>query len=249
MKTEILFGLHPVLEAMRAGRRRMFEIYICKDRLSPRIADAANLAENMHIPIRQISPKELKTMCGSEFHQGIGAKVQTCPLSDLSDLPEKPDPFLLLADSISDTHNLGALIRTALCAGVDGVIIPKDRAASPVPSVSSASAGALEHMPVVQVANLVSTIKELKEKGMWIAGMAADADQSLFESDLTGPLAIVIGGEEKGIRPLVRKHCDFLIRIPQEGQIDSLNASVAGAVVMYEAYRQRTGPEKWKARR
>jgi len=160
-------------------------------------------------------------------------------VADLADLPEKPDLFLLLADSISDTHNLGALIRTALCAGVDGVIIPKDRAAAPLPSVSRASAGALEHMPVVQVTNLVNTIAELKEKGMWIAGMAADADQSLFESNLTGPLALVIGGEEKGIRPLVRKHCDFLIRIPQEGQIDSLNASVAGAVVMYEAYRQR----------
>lgn len=240
MKTEILFGLHSVREAMRAGRRRMFEIYICKDRPSPRIAEMAALAASVHVPIKQITPKELTSLCGSEFHQGIGAKAQSYPLADLSVLPEKPDTFLLLTDSISDTHNLGALIRTALCAGVDGVILPKDRAASPVPSVSRASAGALEHMPVVQVANLVNTIKELKEKGMWIAGMAADGNQSLFQSDLTGPLAIVIGGEEKGIRPLVRKHCDFLIRIPQEGQIDSLNASVAGAVVMYEAYRQRT---------
>ncbi|MGE0083048.1 MAG: 23S rRNA (guanosine(2251)-2'-O)-methyltransferase RlmB [Desulfococcaceae bacterium] len=240
MKTEILFGLHSVLEAMRAGRRRIFEIYMCKDRPSPRIADIRALAENLHIPIRQVNYRELGSMCGSEFHQGIGAKAQLYPLADFSDLPEKPAPFFLLADSISDTHNLGALIRTALCAGVDGVIIPKDRAASPLPSVSRASAGALEHMPVVQVANLVNFIKELKEKGIWVAGMAADADQSLFESDLTGPLAIVIGGEEKGIRPLVRKHCDFLIRIPQEGLIDSLNASVAGAVVMYEAYRQRT---------
>ena len=239
MKTEILFGLHSVLEAMRAGRRRIFEIYMCKDRPAPRIADAAALAKNLQIPIRQLSPKELTSLCGSEFHQGICAKVQIYPVADLADLPEKPDLFLLLADSISDTHNLGALIRTALCAGVDGVIIPKDRAAAPLPSVSRASAGALEHMPVVQVTNLVNTIAELKEKGMWIAGMAADADQSLFESNLTGPLALVIGGEEKGIRPLVRKHCDFLIRIPQEGQIDSLNASVAGAVVMYEAYRQR----------
>ncbi len=240
MKTEILFGIHSVLEAMRAGRRRMFEIYMCKDRPSPRIADITVLAENLHIPIRQVNYKELTSMCGSEFHQGVGAKTQIYPLVDLSDLPEKSNPFLLLADSISDTHNLGALIRTALCAGVDGVIIPKDRAATPLPSVSRASAGALEHMPVVQVANLVNTIRELKEKGMWIAGMAADADQSLFKSDLTGPLAIVIGGEEKGIRPLVRKNCDFLISIPQEGLIDSLNASVAGAVVMYEAYRQRT---------
>ena len=151
----------------------------------------------------------------------------------------KSDPFLLLLDNIMDPNNLGALIRTALCVGVNGVIIPKDRSAQPTPTVSKVSAGALEHISLSRVTNMANTIKMLKENGLWIAGMDKISTESIFTCDMKAFSAIVIGGEEKGIRPLVKKQCDMLLSIPQTGPLDSLNASAAGAVVMYEAFRQR----------
>jgi 23S rRNA (guanosine2251-2'-O)-methyltransferase len=169
-------------------------------------------------------------------------------LAGLADIVNRAesDPqsyFLLLLDNIMDPHNLGALVRTALCVGIDGVIIPKDRSVWPSPAVSKASAGALEHIRLAKVTNLVNTIKALKKKGLWILGLDSAAKRSIFISDLKGSIAMVIGGEEKGIRPLVKKQCDVLMSIPQKGHINSLNASVAGAVVMYEAFRQRSGHE------
>ncbi len=242
MKTEILYGIHPVLEAIRAARRDFVEICIAKS--SPRLEKLADYAESGHIPVKRISLSQLKEMTGTDHHQGIAARVSPYPFADLSDIFEKADssagpPFLLIPDTVSDTNNLGALIRTALCAGVHGIILLKDRSALPTPAVSKASAGAMEHILLTRVTNLVATIKELKKKGLWVIGTDTAANQSLFAAELTYPLAFVIGGEEKGIRPLVRKHCDLLIRIPQTGQTDSLNASAAGAVVMYEAFRQR----------
>ena len=144
-----------------------------------------------------------------------------------------------MLDSILDPQNLGGLIRTAVCAGVDAVILPKDRSATPSPAVSKASAGALEHARVIQATNLVRSMALLKEAGIWITGLDRAGDPSIFQSDFNGPVALVVGGEEKGIRPLVKKHCDFLATIPQQGPIDSLNASAAGAVAIYEAFRQR----------
>ncbi len=244
MKREILFGVHPIYEALKNRRRVFSEIYIAKDKNSKRLEDIEELAESFRIPVKNISPAQLKSMTGTDQHQGIGAMVSPYPFYDLSDMPDKSkSPFLLLLDSVADVHNLGALIRTALCAGVSGVIIPKDRAAPPTPAVSKASAGALEHIRLTQVTNLVNTIRELKENGIWIAGTDKESGRSLFEYDLTVPLAIVIGGEEKGIRPLVKKHCDFLISIPQVGPLNSLNASVAGGVLMYEVFRQRKGKD------
>jgi 23S rRNA (guanosine2251-2'-O)-methyltransferase len=179
------------------------------------------------------------------MHQGIGAGVGLYPLVDMDIILNKPAErrgrhFLLLLDNILDPHNFGALVRTADCVGIDGIIMPKDRSAPPSPAVSKASSGALEHVLLARVTNMVSTIKELKRQGIWIVGMDRDADQSLFRSDLTDSIAIIIGGEEKGIRPLVKKNCDFLVSIPHAGRVESLNASAAGAVVMYEAFRQRT---------
>lgn len=241
MKTEILFGIHPVYEALKAGKRSFVEIYISKDksRLSARLEQAVSLAESRNIPVKISNSKNMQKLTGSEMHQGIGAKTSVYSFAGISDLFSNSEPFILILDSIVDTHNLGALIRTAQCAGVSGIIIPKDRAAGPSPAVSKASAGALEHVSLIQAVNLVNIIKELKKKGVWIFGLAPDARESVFEKDLKGPGAVIIGGEEKGIRPGVKKHCDFLISIPQKGHIDSLNASVAGAVVMYEAFRQR----------
>ena len=151
----------------------------------------------------------------------------------------KSNSFLLLLDNIMDPHNLGALIRTALCVGVNGVIIPKDRSAQPTPTVSKSSAGALEHICLSRVTNMVNTITMLKKSGLWIAGMDKISADSIFTCDMKRFNAIVIGGEGKGLRPLVKKNCDMLLSIPQTGPLDSLNASAAGAVVMYEAFRQR----------
>ena len=147
--------------------------------------------------------------------------------------------LVMLLDSVKDPNNLGAIIRSAHCVGADGLVIPKDRAAGPTPAVSKASAGALEHTRLCRVTNLATTIKWLKKRGVWVAGLAMQASQSVFEMDLKGPLALVVGGEEKGLRPLIRQHCDFLVSIPMQGRVDSLNASAAATVVLYEAYRQR----------
>jgi 23S rRNA (guanosine2251-2'-O)-methyltransferase len=243
-KTEILFGIHPVLESLKARRRKISEIYLAKDKRSQRLDDIAAIAESFNIPIKIFSSPQLTAVTAGDGHQGVAAKVSFYPTVEVKDIlqtagGEGTPPFLLLADSIEDTQNLGALIRTALCAGVHGIIIPKDRAAPPTPAVSKASAGAMEHILLAQVTNMVNAIGELKENGVWIAGMDGKAEKSVFEAELSGALGIVIGGEEKGVRPLVKRHCDFLMAIPQSGQIDSLNASAAGAVVMYEAFRQR----------
>ena len=146
-----------------------------------------------------------------------------------------------MLDNILDPQNLGAVIRTALCAGVDGVVMPKDHSAPPTPAVSKASAGALEHIRLSIVTNLVHTIKQCKNNGIWIIGLQKDAPQSIYAGDLTGSIAILLGGEQKGLRPLVKDNCDFLLSIPQQGPVDSLNASAAAAIAMYEAVRQRRG--------
>ncbi len=244
MRKEILFGINSVLEALNAGRRDFFAIYIAKKKISQRLKSVSTLAEAKKIPVERVEPSQLKYLTGTDQHQGIGARTSRFPLSGISDIidnvrPDDTNPLLLMIDNVMDPHNLGALVRTAICVGVNGIIIPKDRSVSPTPAVSRASAGALEHIHLVRVTNMVNTIEALKEKGWWIAGMEKASDRSIFLSDLTGRIAIVIGGEEKGIRPLVKKHCDFLMSIPQLEPVNSLNVSVAGAVAMYEAFRQR----------
>ena len=243
-KTEILFGINPVLEALNAGRRNFFEVYVVKKKTSERLERILTVSEAKKIPVERVEPSQLKSLAGTDQHQGIGVRTSGFPLSEISDIiggirPDHTNHLLLLVDNVMDPHNLGALIRTALCVGVDGIIIPKDRSVPPTPAVSKASAGALEHIRLARATNMVNTIKTLKKKGWWIAGMDKASDKSIFLSDLTGHLAIVIGGEEKGMRLLVKKHCDFLMSIPQKGPVNSLNASVAGAVAMYEAFRQR----------
>ncbi len=244
MKTEILFGINPVYEALRAGRRDIFKVYITKEKISKRLERVIALADSLKISVQASNPLYLKSISGTDHHQGVGAKTGPYPFVDVSEILSstqngKSIPFLLLLDNIMDPHNLGALIRTALCVGMNGVIIPKDRSALPTPTVSKASAGALEHICLSRVTNMVNTIKRLKESGYWVAGMDRVSDETIFTCDMKGFNAIVIGGEDKGIRPLVKKHCDVLLSIPQTGPLDSLNASVAGAVVMYEAFRQR----------
>jgi len=244
MKTEIIYGVHPVFEALAAKKRAFHELYILQGKTNPRTETLAGLAHAAGIPIQYLARQKLTGIAGADTHQGIAARVSPCPLADLSDLTAHASGsaaplFLLLIDTIVDPHNLGALIRSALCADLTGVIIPKDRAAVPSPTVSKASAGALEHMRLATVVNMVNAIRELKKQNIWVIGLDRDGDRSIYENDFTGNIALVVGGEESGIRPLVKKNCDFLSFIPQTGPVSSLNASVAGAVAMYEAYRQR----------
>jgi len=244
MKTEIIFGFHPVLESIKAGKRRIYEIYITRGKESKRVEKLLSIIEAEKTQIRTIRPDDLASLTGNGSHQGIAAKVsvfQTVSLSQMIDSTgsSKAPPLLLLLDSIKDIHNLGAIVRTAFCFGFDGIVTPKDRSAPPSPGVSKTSAGALEHVLMARETNISNTIKALKKKGFWIVGTDMNEGTPLFSSDLSGPVAIVIGGEEKGIRPLVKKNCDYLVTIPQEGNFNSLNASVAGAIVMYEAFRQR----------
>ncbi|MDM8555409.1 23S rRNA (guanosine(2251)-2'-O)-methyltransferase RlmB [Desulfococcaceae bacterium HSG7] len=244
MKNELLFGIHSVSEALRAGRRQFIEIYTIRTKPSKRIKAVLEMAARRQIPIRMLNSNLLDKMAGNAFHQGIGAKVSPYPFTHLNVLIDKTDiageaPFLLMLDHVTDARNMGALVRTAVCAGVTGIITTKDRAAPITAAVCHASAGAVEHAQIARVTNMVTTIKALKQSGLWIAGLDKAARQSVFEQNLSGPLAVVIGSEEKGIRPLVKKNCDFLLAIPQQGAVDSLNASVAGGIVMYEIFRQR----------
>jgi 23S rRNA (guanosine2251-2'-O)-methyltransferase len=251
VKAEILYGFHPVYEALRAGRRTFHEIYIAKQTHTKRIERIRSAAGRKNILLKEASPAKLQTIGGSVSHQGVMARVTAYPLADTADLLETVlsgvrSPHFLLLDHIVDPHNLGAIIRTALCAGIDGVIIPKDRSAYPTPAVSRVSAGALEYMRVAQVNNMVRFVKTLKDRDVWIVGLDQNAGQPIYGTDLTGAVGLVVGGEEKGIRPLVKRNCDFLISIPQNGPVGSLNASVAGAIAMYESYRQRTLDEDLK---
>jgi 23S rRNA (guanosine2251-2'-O)-methyltransferase len=242
MMTEVLYGYHPVREALRVGKRELLEICLPKGKSSPRLEELVSLAVAARVPIKQVPMGRIETMAGTQFHQGVCAIAGPYPWSDVSRLLKTAkgvDPLLLLLDHVVDPHNLGALLRTAFCAGLDGVVITKDRSAQPTPAVSKASAGTMEHISLTRVTNMVSTMTTLKESGLWIAGLDKHKGKSIFASDLTGPMALVIGSEEKGIRPLVKKHCDLMVAIPQIGDVDSLNASVAGGVVMYETYRQR----------
>jgi 23S rRNA (guanosine2251-2'-O)-methyltransferase len=245
VKDEILYGFHPVYEALRAGRRTFHEIYIAKQPHARRIERIRSAADRKNILLKKASPAKLQAIGGPVSHQGIIARVTAYPLADTADLlgtilSGARSPFFLLLDHIVDPHNLGAIIRTALCAGIDGVIIPKDRSAYPTPAVSRISAGALEYMRVAQVNNMVRFVRTLKDQDVWIVGLDQNAGQPIYGMDLTGAVGLVVGGEEKGIRPLVKRNCDLLISIPQGGPVGSLNASVAAAIAMYESYRQRT---------
>ena len=243
MKEEVLCGLHPVGEALRTGHRRIKVIWINDQRSDRRLADLIREAENRRIPIQRVTPKALGEMAGAH-HQGVAAQVSPLATENLDRLCQdlaagRCIPWVLILDGIVDPQNLGALVRTAVCAGMGAVLVPRDRAAQPSPAVSRASAGALEHVRLVVVTNLATALDRLKETGMWICGLDRAQSRSVFESDLSGSLGIVVGAEGKGIRPLVRRQCDFLAAVPQSGPIDSLNASAAGAVAIYESWRQR----------
>jgi 23S rRNA (guanosine2251-2'-O)-methyltransferase len=244
MDNTLLWGYYPVYEALRAGRREIETLFIVQDRGGQRDMALIELARNRGVTVQSKTLQQLTTMVGHRRHQGVGARVAAYPTSSIEEILGAAHAlgsvaFVLVLDQIVDPQNLGAIVRSAQCAGIHGVVMPRDRSAPPSAAASKASAGALEHMRVAYVTNLTETLKRLKGMGLWIAGADHRGRQTIFQTDLTGDLAVVIGGEEKGIRPLVKKHCDFLVAVPQVGPIGSLNASAAAAVVIYEAFRQR----------
>ena len=243
MKEEIIYGLNPVLEALR-GTRRAFELFVAGTSSDRRLEKLLKLAAEKGVPVRQREKKDLARLCASEHHQGVALKVEPFAYAELADvlalIKKSAAPgLLLILDCIQDPHNLGALIRSAACAGAHGVIIPKDRAVGVTATVEKSSAGAIETIPLVQITNVAQTIDELKEAGFWIYGADGASPLSIYSQNLTGPTALIIGGEGEGIRPLVKKNCDVLVSIPLQGRINSLNASVAGGVLLFEAVRQR----------
>ncbi len=246
MKEDILYGINPVREALR-GNRKAFELFVQTGGTDQRIAKLATLAEEKGIAVRRRERADLERLAGNPHHQGVVLKVAPFIYAELEDFlanhqESEGGLFLLVLDGIQDPQNLGALIRSAACAGVQGVIIPKDRACGMTPVVEKASAGAVETIPVIQVTNLVQTLERLKQAGCWTFGLAGEANKDIYQADYRGNLALVVGSEGEGIRPLVRKHCDLLLAIPHYGGISSLNASVAGGIVLFEAARQRCKP-------
>ena len=244
IKNEIVEGRNAVIEALRAGRA-IDKIFIAKGDVDKTLGHIASKARDKGIVVVECDRKKLDFMSQTHAHQGVIALCavrEYCTVEDIFAMAEErgEKPFIIVCDEISDPHNLGAIIRSAECAGAHGVIIPKRRSAGLTAIVDKASAGAAEHMAIARVPNIPAAIKELKDRGLWIYGTAADGQSGLWNTDFTGSMALVIGSEGDGMGRLVRESCDFIVSLPMKGQVSSLNASAAAAIVMYEVLRQRS---------
>lgn len=244
-KPDKVFGIHAVSSLLTHHGETVEVLYVQSDRVDKRIQDIIDMANRMGIPIEMYTRAELDAMC-PEVHQGVLAlSRQVKPgksentLEDLLDGLDHP-PFLLVLDSVTDPHNLGACLRSAEAAGVDAVIVPKDKSVQLNPTVRKVASGAAEIVPFYAVTNLARTLNDLKTRGLWIFGAAGEAEQTLYEADLKGPLVLVLGSEGKGLRRLTREHCDSLVSIPMAGEVSSLNVSVSAGICLFEAVRQRT---------
>jgi len=237
-------GRNPVIEAIK-NDREIDKIMISNSAKEGSIKKIIGMAKEKNLVIQYVDKNKLDEISTSHAHQGVIAQVSEYKYYELDELiasakKKSEHPFFIILDEITDPHNLGTIIRTADAVGAHGVIIPKRRSVHITPIVAKASAGAVEYVPVCKVTNIVNTIKKLKEEGLWIA--AADMDgQPLYEQDLTGPIGLVIGSEGFGISRLVKQNCDFTVKMPMVGNVTSLNASVAGGILLYEIFRQRTG--------
>lgn len=245
---EILYGLHSVLECLRAGRRRVHDLVIAPGREHHLMLELQPLAAAAKIPLRELPASELDRITRSPHHQGIAAHVDPYPYAEFEAwlTQGEPDPagvLYVLLDQVQDPQNLGAILRTALGCGVDGLVITKDRCAAVTPAVVRASAGASEWCPVAQVTNLVSAIKLMKKYEIWVVGLEAQAEKSLYAYNFSGGHALILGAEGKGLRRLVRESCDTLLSIPIDGAVGSYNVSVASAIVLGEVKRQRIRPK------
>jgi 23S rRNA (guanosine2251-2'-O)-methyltransferase len=234
----LIYGINPVLEALRAGRVKELRV---SERAGGRVIDAIKSEDREGIVVRRVTPGELDRLTHGGVHQGIAADVRAVDRYDVADLVQgaRDTPLIVVLDGIEDPHNVGAILRTADAAGVDGVIRQSRRAAPLDGAAAKASAGAVSHVKVADVVNIARALEELKEAGVWTVGLAGDSAKRLDQVDLTVPTALVLGAEGSGLRRLVRDRCDWLASIPMRGHVQSLNVSVATGVVLFEAVRQR----------
>lgn len=235
-------GRNPVLELLKTDKQ-IDKLYILKGDLKGSIQKIIGIAKDRKIVMQQVDKMKLDSMSDGNAHQGVVALVTGYEYSSLDEIlkfaqNKGESPFLVVLDGIEDTHNLGAIIRTAESAGVHGIIIPKRRSAMVNQTVYKSSAGAVEHIKIAQVTNISQTIDNLKKAGIWFYGADADAEEAYYNTKLTGPIALLIGNEGKGISRIVKEKCDFLVRIPMKGEIGSLNASNAASILIYEVVRQ-----------
>ena len=241
----VIEGRNAVTEAIRAGVA-IDKIYLLKGEGDSALGHIASAAREQGVVVVNTDRRKLDAMSRTHAHQGVIALAAVREYASVDDIlaaaqAKNEPPLIVVCDELSDPHNLGAVIRTADAAGAHGVIIPKRRSAGLTAVVGKTSAGAVAHVPVARVPNLPALLKELKEAGVWVFGTAAEGTSTLYQADLKGPAAIVIGSEGDGMGRLVRENCDFIVSIPMRGKINSLNASAAAAVLLYEAVRQRTG--------
>jgi len=239
----LIVGKQPVLEALKS-RQPIERILILHGTTGSHIDQAKQIARKLAVPVKETDKERFAEIAGDTLTQGIIAIIDSYRYAEIEEIlavaqQKNESPFILILDEIEDPHNLGALIRSAECAGVHGIIIPLHNAASVNSTVAKTSAGATAHLPIARVTNIVQTMEELKKAGVWIVGAEMETDKLYYEHDYRGSLAIVIGNEGRGIRRLVKEKCDFLVKIPMHGKIESLNASVAGALIMFEAAKSR----------
>ncbi len=239
-----LSGANSVLEAIRS-RRHVHRIYILEGKSSKKYDEILRLAKQRGIFVQEVERSRLDQMYKEGNHQGVVALVDDYEYATVEEILEKAymqkeSPFILILDGIEDPQNLGAIIRTAECAGVHGIVLPRHSSSDVTETVSRTSAGAVEHMLIARVKNLVETIKLLKSKGMWVVGADMEANQDLFSANIPLPVVLVVGGEDRGIRRLVKENCDLLVKIPLCGKISSLNASIAAAVCIYEVLKRQS---------
>jgi len=245
---DLLYGVNPLLEALRAGGHVPAEIVIAEGARDERLRELVELARAKSVTVKRVPRASIDRAVGNTHHQGVMARIPAARYADAEDLLSliasrigaETEPLVVVLDGIEDPRNLGAILRTSECAGVHGVFVPERRAAGLTDLVAKAAAGATEYVPTARVTNLSRLIDQLKERNLWVVGTAADAGLNYTEWDWTRPSAVVLGGEGAGLHRLVREHCDVLVRIPVQGKIQSLNVSVAAGVVLYEALRQRS---------
>lgn len=241
-----VFGINPIVQILTTHPERILEISISTNKNDARIKKLTEMARVHNIHIQNIDHKKLDLLAAQQNHQGVIAKVKSVVMlneSDLALLAKEKNSLFLILDGVQDPHNFGACLRTADCAGVTAVIIPKDNAVGVTPIVRKVASGAADLIPIVQVSNLARAMRNLQELGVWIVGTCVDGTQSIYDIDLTGSIAIVLGSEGVGMRQLTAKQCDYLVKLPLLGQIESLNVSVATGICLYEAVRQRLRPD------
>jgi 23S rRNA (guanosine2251-2'-O)-methyltransferase len=244
---ELAFGIHAVQALIESAPERFIELWLLKGREDDRLMPIINLAKKYGIPAQMANRKVLDDKSEGEQHQGVVARVKpgkTFTEADLDDIlaaaeRKQQAPFLLILDGVTDPHNLGACLRNADAAGVQAIIVPKDNAARVTATVRKVAVGAAESVPLVQVTNLSRTMKALQQMGVWIIGTAGETDNCLYDEKLSGPMALVMGAEGKGMRRLTRENCDQLVKLPMAGTVSSLNVSVATGICLFEIVRQR----------